>query len=411
MNKKIPKNKLIKLISTIGLIVFLFYFILNGSNIIGKSTETFMVENGTLSYEESAEGYLIRDESVLKGDNYSNGISQIVTDNSRVSKGEAVFRYYSNNENDINNQITELDKEINEALQNVQKTNFPIDIVNLENEIKNILKEMNKENNLQTIREYKKRLNSYIVKKAEIAGEYSPAGSYIKELIEKRTALNNQLTSDSEIVTAPYPGLISYKVDGLEEVLKVNDEDFSYVTSELLNSFNLEVGSSIPESNEAGKIVNNYECYIACPINTENSEVAEVGNKIKLRFSDSTEITAEIAAINEEENGRVIIFKITENIENLLEYRKVSFEIIWWSYSGWKVSNSALIEKDDLTYIKRTKAGVQEEILVKVLRQNETYSIVENYSDEELKEMGYTLEEIQDFPKIKLFDEIMIQKK
>lgn len=411
MNRKIQKNKLIKLIGIICLIIFLIYFLLNSTSIIGKSIDTFMVEEGTLSYEESAEGYIIRDEKVLKGNNYSNGISQIVTDNSRVATGKAVFRYYSNNEENLNKQIADLDKQIDEALQNSKEKVFTnMDMDNLETEIKQILEEMYAENNIQTIKEYKKRLNAYVVKKAEIAGENSPAGSYIKNLVEQRANLTNQLANDSEIITAPNPGLISYRVDGLEEVLNCNNEDFSYLTTELLNSFNLEVGTSIPESNEAGKLVNNYVCYIACPINTENSEVAEVGEKLILRFADMKEVSAEIVKINEEENKRVIIFKITENIEDLLEYRKVSLEIVWWKYSGWKISNSALIEKDDATYIKRTKAGVEEEILVKVLRQNDTYSIVENYKDEELNEMGYTLEEIQEFPKIKLYDEIKIQK-
>ena len=59
-------------------------------------------------------------------------------------------------------------------------------------------------------------------------------------------------------------------------------------------------------------------------------------------------------------------------------------DVIWWKYSGWKVSNSALVEKDDVVYINRVKAGIKEEIPVKVLRQNDTYSIVENYTEEEL---------------------------
>lgn len=199
-------------------------------------------------------------------------------------------------------------------------------------------------------------------------------------------------------------------MDGLENQIIVNNEDFSYINSALLNGLELNVGSSIPESKEAGKIVNNYNCYIACPMSTKNSEVAEVGDKVSLRFPDSSEITAQIVQINEEENKRIIIFKIKEKVESLIEYRKISLDIIWWKYSGWKVSNSALIEKNDLTYIMRTRAGSKEEILVKVLRQNDTYSIVENYSDDELLALGFREDEIIEFPKVKLYDEIIVSK-
>jgi len=135
-----------------------------------------------------------------------------------------------------------------------------------------------------------------------------------------------------------------------------------------------------------------------------------IGDKVYLRLPNSNTVRAEIVRINEEGNSRVIIFKITDCVEELIEYRKISLDIVWWSYSGWKVSNSALIERDDLTYIKRIKAGVEQEILVKVLRQNETFSIVENYSDEELLELGFSVDEIQNFNKIKLYDEIKIFK-
>lgn len=256
--------------------------------------------------------------------------------------------------------------------------------------------------------DYQKRLSSYALKKAEIAGDASPAGSYIKDLIEQRAGLSNQLTSDSEIISTDITGVVSYRVDGLEDILKINDKDFSYLTSELLEGFNLNVGSTVPESSEAGKIVNNYYCYIACVINSENSEVAKLGNNVTIRFSDGTEVNASIEYIKDEEKDRILVFKIEENVEKLLEYRKISFEIVWWEYSGLKISNSALIEENDLTYVKRTKAGIEEKILVQVLRQNNTYSIVNNYTDEQLKEMGFSLEEIQNMPKIKVYDQIMV---
>ena len=145
-------------------------------------------------------------------------------------------------------------------------------------------------------------------------------------------------------------------------------------------------------------------------MSTENSEVAEVGDKVLLRLPDGNEISSEIVEINEEDESRVIIFQIKKYVESLIEYRKIPLDVIWWKYSGWKVSNNALIQKDDLTYIIRNRAGVREEILVKVLRQNNTYSIVENYSEEELLELGFSKEEIVEFPKIKLYDEIIITK-
>ena len=45
----------IKLFGIIALIVFLIYFLLNTTNLINRSTGTFMIENGSLSFEEETE--------------------------------------------------------------------------------------------------------------------------------------------------------------------------------------------------------------------------------------------------------------------------------------------------------------------------------------------------------------------
>ena len=109
MNKR---KRIVKLIGTIILIIMLVIIFTNSANLINKNVDTFIVNEGTLSYEEQVEGYILREESILKGNNYSNGLDQIIVDGERVSKGEAVFRYYSNNEDEIVKQIEELDKKI-----------------------------------------------------------------------------------------------------------------------------------------------------------------------------------------------------------------------------------------------------------------------------------------------------------
>ena len=132
------------------------------------------------------------------------------------------------------------------------------------------------------------------------------------------------------------------------------------------------------------------------------------GDKVTLRLSDGSEVNSEISYIVQEEKNRILVFKINESVEKLIEYRKISFDIIWWSYSGWKISNSAIVEENDLSYVYVNRAGVKEKILVKVLRQNDTYSIVENYTNDELAELGYSVDEIQNMSQIKLYDQILI---
>lgn len=400
------KINIVKSISLISLTVFLIYFVLNCKNLLKLPSQTFIVENGTLSYEESAVGYILREEYILRGEEYKNGMVQIKTEGEKVAKGETVFRYYSNGEEELTKKINDLDKQINEALENSENVISITDISNLDKQIEKNLNELYKENDIEKIDECKKEIEKYMNKKSQIAGEQSPAGSYIKQLIDEKNSLKEKVSKNAVNILANESGVVSYRVDGLENILTI--DNFSYLNSDLLNNFDINVGAIIPQSSEEGKIINNFYSYIACSINTDNAMEAKVGDCVKIRFSDSKQVKAEIVKINEEEKNRVIIFKINENVEQLIEYRKISFDIIWWEYSGWKVSNSALIEKDDFTYVKRKKANYTEEILVKVLRQNDTYSIVTNYDNEELKNLGYSAEEIENMKKIKIYDEILL---
>lgn len=397
-----------RVLGVIILIFVLIFLLINCTKLIQQSTDVFVVENGSLSYEESVQGYIIRDEVVLKGENYKNGMVQIKTEGEKVSNGESVFRYYSSGEDEINKQIEELDLKINEALEKSGTSFLDADVISLEQQIQTVLNQMTDVNDLEKQDEYLKKIESYITKKANIAGELSPAGSYVKQLIDQRNTLKNQLNQNSEIVKTNKAGVISYRVDGCEEILGTSD--FSYLNSELLNKLNLEVGTTIPQNLESGKVINNFSCYIACPISSEMAMEAKVGDEVTLRLSNFAEVSSTIEYIVEEENSRIIVFKIKKNIEELIEYRKISFEIIWWDFSGWKISNSAIKEENDLSYVYRNKAGYTEKILVKVLRQNETFSIVTNYTKEELTELGFTSEEIENMQNIKIYDEILLSK-
>lgn len=353
-------------------------------------------------------GYVIRDEILLEQDNEQTEMVQIKYENEKVAKGDPVFRYYSKKEDDLIEKISNLDEQINKALEENESILKSSDMISLEGQIKDTLNTMYNTNELRKIDEYIKKIEGYITKKAQIAGERSPTGSLVKNLIEQRASLESELNSSSEIINSQISGIVSYRVDGLEDYFKVGD--FSYLNTATLDSYKLKVGAVVPQSKEKGKVVNNFIAYIAVCMNTEKAQGAKIGDTAGLRLSNSKEINGKVVDIIEEENGqRIIVFEIKDKIEDLIEYRKISLDVIWWQFSGFKISNSAIkVDENDIAHIERSKAGYTEEILVKILRQNETYSIVTNYEDEELTSLGLTEEEIQERNILKLHDEIIL---
>ena len=409
-NLKRKKNFNKKIIIYIALGLVVIYLIYTIYLLIKQPTDIFTLEEGTLYSEETDIGYIIRDEVVIQGENYKNGMEKIKSEGEKVAVNEAVFRYYTKNEDSLKQKIAELDTKIQEAMANETETElFPSDIKSLETQIEEKLAGISNIKDTTKLEETKKEINELVTKKANIAGDLSPQGSYLKELIEERKNYESELNSGAEYVNSSKSGVVSYKVDGFEDVLKPTDECFSSLSKDYLETLDLKTGKTIPTSDESGKIVDNTYCYIATITNTEEAKNAKVGDKVNVRLPSGEEVSAEISYILEEESGeRVLIIKIEKGVEELINYRKISFDLIWWSAQGLKIPNQAIVKENDLAYVVRNRAGYLNKILVKVKKEGDKYSIVEPYDTEELKELGFTSEEIISYKKISLYDEVIL---
>ena len=403
----INRRKLIAVLLIVLIVVF--FAIYKIVALIMNPTDTFMVEEGSIYQEEDTIGYIIRDEEIVRGQNYKNGMEQIKSEGEKVAKNEPIFRYYSAGEEELEKKISDLDKKIDEAMQSEESSVPSGDISSLEQQITEKLDELYQETDMKKIKEYKKNVDDYINKKSRIVGEYSPAGSYLKKLIDERSKYENELNNGVEYINAPVSGIISYKIDGYEEIL--SPDKFDTINKDLLEDINIKTGQIIATSEESGKIISDFNFYIACILSSESSKNAEIGDKVKLRFYSGREIPAEINYISEEDNDRIIIFKVNQDVQDLISYRKISLDIIWWSDSGKKIPNESIAKEqkceNEVSYVIRTRDGYSDKIYVKVLRSNDKYSIVTNYTRDELKELGFTTDEIKSTKNLTIYDEIL----
>ena len=101
--RQLNKRKYIGFILIVSIIIL--YAIHVVYRLIVNPTDTFIVENGKLASEETTTGYIIREENVLRGENYKNGIHQIKSEGEKVAKGEAIFRYYTKGEDRLKKKI------------------------------------------------------------------------------------------------------------------------------------------------------------------------------------------------------------------------------------------------------------------------------------------------------------------
>lgn len=384
MKKQNSKNVLIFIVSAI-LVIFLFTWFIRVAN---SSAETMIVTDGTISQSETLAGYYVREERIVNSDKNKNGMQQIITEGQKVAANESIFRYYAENENNNKAKINEIDEKIQKLVETSDIGIYNSDLRLIDSQMLDSLKNISTYNSIQNIKELKSTMKILENKKAEIVASSTSNDSEISKLISERKTLEKQRDADSTYIKAPISGILSYRIDGLEDKLKISD--IKNYNNEYLENLNLDTGKIIPTSTTEGKIVNNFECYVIINSSSEEAKKAKERERVQITLPTGRTVDARVANIIEEQNGsKTIAIKFSDNIDEVTSYRKVSFDVIWWNSTGYRVKNSAIVTENNLNYVIRNRQGHLKKVLVKIKKQTDTYSIVKNYSASELKELNY----------------------
>ena len=159
--------------------------------LIKQPTDTFTIEQGEVYQEETDIGYMIRNEQVIKGENYANGMEKIKAEGEKTAKGESIFRYYSKNEEKLKKQIEDLDTKIQDVMAS-ETGIYSSDMKIIENQIDEKVKEIRNIVDVSKLEEEKKEIDELVTKKAKIAGDLSPKGSYLNQLIAERSKYESE---------------------------------------------------------------------------------------------------------------------------------------------------------------------------------------------------------------------------
>lgn len=344
------------IISALILICLFFYIIYTGVRYFYSpyQTETAYLYTVAETYRTSA--VAIRDEVTLPQAKQS--LLSYVRDNGEVVKAGAVVAHLYETQQDavnkaqlerINNEISILKKaqsgtadilrreliaaELDDSVQEVVRATASRDLGELD-EIRDKVQLSLGQYRISTGRDenYKKRI-SYLNKKAD-------------ELAAETDSHYDEVRTD-------VGGYFCSVVDGYEEILRPDFESITVKDIEKVIN-----GSKKPKKTDsAGKIQKGHDWYYAIAVPKEELYRFSVGDMVELDtgIESCGEISASIYGIYPDESGDAVVFLKTNYInEKLITERTVKLEIRFKSYSGLRISTSAL-RYDGLTegvYVK-----------------------------------------------------------
>ncbi len=378
---------------------------------INGSIETMIAENGNLEDVIKADGIIVKDEKVYNA-TVDGSVTYYYEDGAKIKEGQLVADLNTDTDSaGINKQIAEIQAAIDlKKSSSSQNTVVPqetlvsfeseIQASILNNELSSMYNIVGQANNVSAITAYK--------------------GSYEQYDTAQLETMKLNLSTSISTHKVPYysggAGLISYKIDGLED-----DYVFENVF-EMTPSSTVKKGYSISDKSQAEavsenegifKIIKNFDYYIAATVDNEKAKLFEENKYIKTRIlsdGEQHEVWGYIKKINYGSEQSVLILYFDDYFYKIYDKRYVDLELITDIYEGLKISTKALTQLNGLTGVYvQDASNIIKFFPVEILGKDEGFTIIN--PGEYIGEHDRKIIRINDnaYSTVKIFDKVILE--
>ena len=330
-------------------------------------------------------GQIIRNETLVTSD--TDGVFHfLVSDGIRVSKDGVIANIYKSAESSITDSKIDVLKSQIADIEDVLSYN-DIEAANLELINSKIAESLGQiifesaNGNYSNNESLSKELLSANNRKQAALGDTSGLRERLESLKNELNTLTNSLSNPISKITAKSSGYFISKTDGYENVLK--GEDLSLLTPEFMASVKPgEIGANV-----IGKIVPDYEWYIAATVSLNDSLQYKEGQSVKLltNVKSASTLSATVKQINisEEAENAVLLFACSDMNSELANMRNISMSVVNKEYSGLRIPKKALRVEDSQKGVY-VKTGMQIKFVpVEIVYRNDDYIICEKQNENE----------------------------
>ncbi|HCC07697.1 MAG TPA: hypothetical protein DEP72_06030 [Clostridiales bacterium] len=336
-----------RFIGCLVIIIFAYSFYGFGINVFHKNIATSIAEPGEIENAINTIGKIIRNETIVYS-THSGNVEYLCGEGEKVPKDFVVVKIKDKNkETNLEEKINKIDQEI-KTIQTKRE-----DVSYYKPEFEEINKDID-----NSIEKYQRLIGtSYNFNIYDLRNEIESKINLKDTLVisedtntttgykDERIAYEKALSENERAVKAQTSGIVSYYIDGFEEIYKKDNfltvfNNDNIDLKKMVTSVKKEV---INKGDPAFKIISTYDWYIACKVSTKKSENWLVGDNKKLRFIDIHVIqSAEIEDIIKGKDTNIVLFKLTEQMENLLQFRNIDIGVIESETTGIKIPNSSV---------------------------------------------------------------------
>lgn len=387
-------NTVLRIFLITLLAVFVFHQVYSSvyKPVTTESAEFFETVDGL-----KIRGTIIRNESIVTN-NTKGSLHFTVDDGMRVAKdGTVAYIYESDNASITLSTISELNKQIKDiedmiAYNDLQAVDLELVNSKVDSAVNGVVLG-SRGGNLSGIGARASELLSAINRRQLITGEQTDFTSKLEALKGEVSSLEASLPAPKGSIRAVQSGYFVSGTDGYESVL--TGDDLSLITPEFL----ADVKPEKAPDNAIGKIVSDYEWYIAATVSLNDSLKYKEGDNLTISTSikshSNLSVTVKRINVSENEDTAVVLFSCQQMSSELAYLRSCEMTVVSKTYSGLKVSRRALRVIDGKSGVYVLSGRSVKFVPVNVVHRADDYVICE--------------QQVSNSSVLRLYDEVVVK--
>lgn len=306
-----------------------------------------VIRNGIIEEYIRTEAVLIRDEVLLKPSSIDGLYIPEIHEGEKTAAYSSIAMVMGSESDELLREMDEINAKIVKArMEQAEKTEFfSADLAKLDDEIGKTVAKLIEACNSRSFEEMgrqKARIHAIVEKKAEIAAGDS-TNDYITSLQNKKRSIQNMIDQNTVQVRTNISGIVSYSIDGYEDVLTPGR--IGELTVDELDRIREGYPSvrtetrSVKKEEPFAKIIKGLDIHMAADIPANKAAKLKEGDSVRLRISSmGFETPATVVSIGKAENDRVVVVvRMSRGADVLSSKRVVDADLVTKTEEGLKV--------------------------------------------------------------------------
>lgn len=339
--RKKRRPKYGRIVVSLAVVGIFFYFVIRlGLDLFYNEQSTYLVEVGNLNIENQYSALVLRNELIVDT-NLTGKITYFANEGEIVTKNHQIAEIY--NDGTTSEEATADEREENRKKIEFDYNSLEYDITTLKNQI---IFSMNAKQ-FDEIPVLKQQLIQKLDRLEKLQTENKFLSNRTASYAEKTIGEGILLEGQKQAIYAPASGILTYKTDGYEDFLTIDNLyniNYDEISSLVLNETSL-VHASVKPKDKLFKIVDNVNYFIAAIVSNEEIETYKNVQKITVVI-DGKSLEGDVYDVFTNDQNAVAVIQLREGFDGFFNRRIINCSIVRENYRGLKIEMDSIVNID-----------------------------------------------------------------